>query len=162
VQTLSLKSCETGYNAGLSRGHFSAGRGFAVALLLLLPMALAGCHLVDQTDFAPKRPAAPPGPPPVPDPETRAALVTIDYVKANPDFHAALATAIQAAEAKRPGVLYDVVSVVADAAGAAAGRTRAAEVMIAIEAGGVIPARIQLGLKLEPGRTIPQVRVYLR
>ena len=59
-------------------------------------------------------------------------------------------------------MLYDVVAVVPDAAGAVAGRTRAADVMIAIEANGVIPARIQLGLKLEPGRKIPQVRVYLR
>ena len=98
----------------------------------------------------------------MPDPETRAALVTIDYAKAAPDYRAALATAIHAAETQRPGVLYDVVGVVPDAAGAAAGRARAAEVMTAIEADGVVPPRIQLGLALEPGRKIPQVRVYLR
>jgi len=34
--------------------------------------------------------------------------------------------------------------------------------MIAIEAAGVIPARVQLGLRIDPGRKIPQVRVYLR
>jgi hypothetical protein len=130
-----------------------------VAVPLLL--ALSGCHLLDQTDFAPKPPAKP-APPPVPNPETRAALVTIDFAKADPDYRAALATAIQAAETKRPGVLYDVVAVVPDAAGAEAGRARAAEVMTAIEADGVIPPRIQLGLALDPGRKIPQVRVYLR
>jgi hypothetical protein len=129
----------------------------AIPLLL----ALSGCHLLDQTDFEPKRPAKP-APPPVPDPETRAALVTIDYAKGEPDYRAALATAVHAAETKRPGVLYDVVAVVPDAAGAAAGRVRAAEVMTAIEADGVIPPRIQLGLALDPGRKIPQVRVYLR
>jgi hypothetical protein len=129
----------------------------AVPLLLVLP----GCHLLDQTDFDPK-PVVRPALPPVPDPETRAALVTIDYVKDNPDYRTALATAIQAVETRRPGVLYDVVAVVADAGGAAVGRTRAAEVMTAVEADGVIPARIQLGVRLEPGRKIPQVRVYLR
>jgi hypothetical protein len=65
-------------------------------------------------------------------------------------------------EARRPNSLYDVVAVVADTAGAEIGRSRAADVMTAIEANGVIPARIQLGLMLEPGRKIPQVRVYLR
>ena len=138
------------------------GRRFATALLLLFPLALSGCHLIDQTDFEPKRPPPPAGPPPIPDPETRAALVTIDYAKANPDYRTALIAAIQTVETRRPGVLYDVVAVVGDAGGAATGRTHAAEAMTAIEAAGVNPARIQLGMKLEPGRTVPQVRVYLR
>jgi len=129
----------------------------AVALLL----GLSGCHLIDQTDFQPK-PLVAPLLPPLPETETRPALVTIDYSKANPDYTSALAAAVHAVETRRPGSLYDVVAVVADAAGAEAGRTHAAEVMTAIEADGVIPARIQLGLKLEPGRKIPQVRVYLR
>ncbi len=131
------------------------------SVLILLPFGLAGCHLLDQTDFQPK-PHPPPPLPPVPDPETRTALVTIDYPKPNPDYHTALATVVRAVEAQRPGSLYDVVAVIADTAGAAAGQNRAADVMIAIEAEGVIPARIQLGLRLEPGRKIPQVRVYLR
>jgi hypothetical protein len=130
-----------------------------VALLLLL--ALAGCHLLDQTNFEPKRPA-PPALPPVPDPETRKPLVTIEYTKANPDYASALTTAIQTVEARRPGALYDVVAVVGDYASAPMGRARAADVMTTIEAAGVIPARIQLGVKLELGRKIPQVRVYLR
>jgi hypothetical protein len=134
----------------------------AVLLAVLLPSVLAGCHLIDQSNFRPKPPAPPPAPPPVPDPETRAALVTIDYVKSNPDYVAALATAIHAAEAQRPGRLYDVVSVAGDDAGALLGRTHAAEVMVAIEADGVIPARLQLGLRVQPGLKVPQVRVYLR
>jgi hypothetical protein len=132
-------------------------------LRLAVPLLLAcsGCHLLDQTDFEPKlRPKSPP--PPVPNPETRAALVTIDYDKAEPDYRAALATAIQAAETRRPGSLYDVVAVVGDAGGAPDGQARAAEVMTAIEADGVVAPRIQLGLALDPGRKIPQVRVYLR
>ena len=130
-------------------------------LAIPLLLALSGCHLLDQTDFEPKL-RAKPAPPPVPNPETRAALVTIDFAKADPEYRAALATVIQVVEAKRPGVLYDVVAVVPDAAGAAAGQVRAAEVMTAIEADGVVPPRIQLGLMVDPGRKIPQVRVYLR
>jgi hypothetical protein len=130
-----------------------------IAVPLLL--ALSGCHLIDQTDFEPKRPP-PHVVPPVSNPEPRAALVTIEFAKADPDYRGPLTTAIPIVEARRPGALYDVVAVVADAAGAAAGRTRAAEVMTAIEAAGVNPARIQLGLTLDPGRKIPQVRVYLR
>ena len=34
--------------------------------------------------------------------------------------------------------------------------------MTAIEGQGVIAARIQLGLRLEPGRKIQEVRVYIR
>jgi hypothetical protein len=34
--------------------------------------------------------------------------------------------------------------------------------MTAIEAAGVNPARIQLGLTVNPAQKIPQVRVYLR
>jgi len=126
-----------------------------------LAVALTGCHLLDQSDFRPK-PPTPPALPPVPDPETRTPLVTIDYGKANPDYTAALAAAIHAAEARRPGVLYDVVGVAGDANGALAARPHAEEVLIAIENDGVIPARIQLGLRIDPGRKIPQVRVYLR
>ena len=130
-------------------------------LAIPLLLALSGCHLLDQTDFEPKL-RAKPAPPPVPNPETRAALVTIDFAKADPEYRAALANVIQVVEAKRPGVLYDVVAVVPDAAGAAAGQVRAAEVMTAIEADGVVPPRIQLGLTVDPGQKIPQVRVYLR
>lgn len=131
------------------------------SLAVPLLLALAGCHLLDQTDFEPNR-TAKPAPPPVPNPETRNALVTIDFGKADPDYRAALTAAIKVAEAKRPGTLYDVVAVIPDAAGAVAGRARAAEVMTAIEAGGVVAPRIQLGLAIDPGRKIPQVRVYLR
>jgi hypothetical protein len=131
--------------------------GLAVSLLLALP----GCHLLDQTDFDPKPPAVAPLPP-VPDPETRPALVTIDYVKANPDYASALAAAVHAVETRRPGALYDVVGVVGDAGAAPLAQTRAAEVMTEIEGQGVIPARVQLGVKIEPGRKVTQVRVYLR
>jgi hypothetical protein len=129
--------------------------------LLATMVVLSGCHLLDQTDFQPKRPA-PPVVPPVPDPETRAALLTIDFARPDTDYRSAVAAAIHVVEARRPGVLYDVVGVVQDIAGVPDGRARAAEVMTAIEAAGVNPARIQLGVTLDTARKIPQVRVYLR
>ena len=145
-------------------GPFSGA--FSVALAVVLPGALllAGCHPIDQTDFRPKAAVSnlPPPPPPVPEPETRTALVTIDYVKDNPDFRTALTNVIKVVETRRPGVLYDIVATIATAAEAPAARVRAADAMTVVEAAGVIPARIQLGLRLIPGQKPPQVRVYLR
>jgi hypothetical protein len=142
----------------LSRRLTSRG---ILACSIPLALALSGCHLIDQTDIM-KQPPAPAPAPPMPDPETRAALVTIDYTKPNTEYAASLATVVQAVETRRPGSLYDVVAVIGDAAGADTARARAEDVMTTIEADGVIPARIQLGLKIEPGRRIPQVRVFLR
>lgn len=129
--------------------------------LLLATLALAGCHLIDQTDFE-RTPRAAVAAPPIPNPDPRPALVTIDYTKAVPDYATALAGAIRAVEARRPNSLYDVVSVVGTLKEAETGRANAAGVMTAVEAQGVIPARIQLAQRIEPGRKIPQVRVYLR
>jgi hypothetical protein len=139
----------------------AAVRTYLARFAVLLLVALTGCHLIDQTDFEPKQ-AVKPAVAAVADPDTRPALVTIDYASANPDYTAALTAAVQAAETRRPGLLYDVVAVVATAAEAPTGRTRAAEVMTKVEANGVIPARIRLALRLDPGRKVPQIRVYLR
>ena len=137
-------------------------RAFAVFPLAgLAVLSLAGCHLIDQSDFRPKRPAAAP-PPPVPNPETRTALVTIDYATPSPDYKAALAQAVGAVETRRPGSVYDVVGVVAGASDVSTAELHAADVMTAIEADGVISARVQLGLYVEPGLKTQQVRVYLR
>lgn len=133
----------------------------ALGLPMGLPMGLTGCHLLDQTDIDGKKPEAA-APRPAADPETRPALVTIEYTTAMPDYRAALTAAIRAVESRRPGLLYDVVAVIGGGKDAPLGRTRAAEVMTVIETQGVLPARIQLGLRLEPGRGVQQVRVYLR
>lgn len=132
-----------------------------LALSLMLSLGLTGCHLIDQTDIDGKKPEAA-APRPAPDPETRPALVTIEYTTATPEYRAALTSAVRAAESRRPGLLYDVVAVAGTASDAPLARTRAAEAMTVIETQGVPPARIQLGLRLEPGRKVQQVRVYLR
>ena len=136
-------------------------RVFVLVTLSAAGLGLTGCHhLLDQTDFKPK-------PPPavvrtIPDPETRKPLVTIEYTKANPDFRTALADVIRTVEARRPGTLYDIVAFAGGAGEALQARMRAADVMTAVEADGVIPTRIALGLTIEPGRKVQQVRVYLR
>ena len=129
--------------------------------LLSAMLPLCGCHLIDQHDIDPKPPVMA-APPPVPDPETRKALVTIEYATANPEFRPPLAAAIGAAEARRTDLLYDVVAVIGQAKEAEGARLRAADVMTAIEADGVQAWRVQLGLRIEPGRKTQQVRVYLR
>ena len=63
-----------------------------LALTLSLPMGLTGCHLLDQTDIDGKKPEAA-APRPAADPETRPALVTIEYTTAMPDYRAALTAA---------------------------------------------------------------------
>lgn len=136
-------------------------RLFPPTQLLLAMLALSGCHLIDQTDFR-GAPPVPSAPPPVPEPDQRTALLTIAYTKADPDYAAALAGVVAAVEQRRPGALYDVISVVGSPAEAVLGQNRAADVMTAIEAHGVIPARVQLGQRIEPGAKVQQVRVYLR
>jgi hypothetical protein len=133
---------------------------FSLSMLLAL-LNLTGCHLIDQTDFR-GAPPVPTAPPPVPEPDQRSALVTIDYTKANPDYAAALTAVVAAVEQRRPGALYDVISIIGSSSDAELGQNRAADVMTAIEARHVIPARIQLGQRIEPGRKAQQVRVYLR
>ena len=158
---VSLDRAQPAIYAGFLTRHEAAMRFVSACLLVALPVALSGCHLLDQTDIDKTKPAAV-QPPPISDPESRPALVTIEYIKANPEYRDALKTAIRAAETRRPGLLYDVVALVGEASEAPIGRGRAADVMTVIEGQGVIPARIQLGLRLDPGRKVHQVRVYLR
>ena len=133
----------------------------AYSLLVLAVALLPGCdHLLDQTDFKPKPPVVAVRVPP--NPEPRPALITINYDKPNPEFRDTLAGVIRTVEARRPGILYDVVGVAGGQADSAEARLRAADVMTAIEANGVLPTRIQLGLTLESGRKTQQVRIYLR
>ncbi len=139
-------------------------------LLLLLPMMLGSCKLIDQTTFAP----APEMPassrlaalPPV---QNRVALLTIRYSTPAPDYRDALRTAVGIAEERRPGTAYDVVAVVPTAQDPAQlnrelaqARQNAAGVMRSIMVLGVADTRIGLGARTEPGLATREVRVYLR
>ena len=129
---------------------------------MLLPWA-GGCTLIDQRTFR-ARPAAaatPAGPAP--------ALMTIDFERPDPVYDMPLRQAVDLALSRKPGVAFDVVTVVpatgtpaqqADAAGSIRGDAR--DVARIIVEQGVDVDRVSLLARSEPGVTGRQVRVYVR
>ena len=139
-------------------------------LVPVLLLAVSGCTLVDQTTFITKPPAPPPGPVvEAPRLEKRAPLIVIAFTTPAPDYAAALASAVRAAEASRKGIGYDVIGM-APAAGTPAVQAQAEHeaavnattTMRAILADDVPASRIRLGVRTEIGLAGPQVRVFVR
>lgn len=140
-----------------------------ISCAALLLLTLAGCKLVDQTTFAPSpeetpRPAAPP-----PRIEARTPLIVIGFADARPDYADPLRQIVRAAEARKPGIVYDVVGIAParDEAGAQSdalvlASDNASAVMRAIIADGVPATRIHLGARTETGLKAREVRVYVR
>jgi hypothetical protein len=135
-------------------------------LPLLLPVALAGCHLIDQNTFAPSPEAGPAAAPVAPAPaarvDPRTPLVVIDYTNPHPDYHELLGLAVRAAETRDPAVQFDVLSVASTIDAASTAQAHAVEVMRALLDEHVPAGRIHLGLRSDPGLTDTQVRVYVR
>ena len=135
-------------------------------LRLLAILACSGCAIPGQETFAPAPDAKPVADTiaavAAPRIDPRAPLITIEYATPNPDFRELLRLAVRAAEARKPGVLYDVVAVVKTADDTSAAQDRAGQVMRAIMAERVPTARIHLGLRAEPSMPGAQVRVYVR
>jgi hypothetical protein len=131
---------------------------------LLVLLIVSGCTLLDQKTFAPSPEAKAQTPPPLPtvpvDPRTP--LVTIDYSVPAPDYAELLHYGVTAAEARDAEVQFDVISVVKDAADAAAGQERATGVMRAIMRDRVPASRVHLALRTDPALEAGQVRVYVR
>jgi hypothetical protein len=131
-------------------------------LLVLLPLALASCKLIDQTTFAPD---------PEPEqavaastpsrPTNQVALVSIRYDTPAPAFQQPLSGAIRAAEQRRPGSEYDVIGV-STAADAAQVAQDAGAIMAAITGLGVPAARIHLGARIDAAQTVREVLVQIR
>jgi hypothetical protein len=99
----------------------------------------------------------------------RIPLVTISAAAGPADYESALAGAVQAAEALKPDVTFDVLSVVPQLGTPlhqiteARGLTPdAAEVATAIMGDGVPSGRITLGALVVPGIPANEVRVYVR
>jgi hypothetical protein len=130
-------------------------------LVLLAGLALAGCKLFDQTTFAPSPEDSPAAPAPL-KADPRTPLLTVGYDTPNPNYQDVLRYAVRAAETRAPGVQYDVYAVLPAGGDAAQAQSSAVEVMRAILAQGVPPARVHLGLRTEPAGTARQVRVYVR
>ena len=136
--------------------------------VLLLPAALAGCKLIDQTTFRPVKkpppppPPAPPGPPPVPP------LLSIRSSRPGIDYAGALRDAVQAARSRKPDVHFDVQSLApagptidAQLAALQEANRRAGEVGAAIVRLGVAPGQVSLSARVESGIAVPEIRVYV-
>ena len=134
--------------------------------VVLAGIALAGCKLLDQTTFAPTPEA--PTPPVVPASTTaqqadpRTPLLTIGYATPNPTYEEVLHYAVRTAEARAPGVQYDVIAMLPAGGDAAQAQGNAAEVMRTILQQGVPESRIHLGLRTAPAGMAREVRVYVR
>ena len=141
-----------------------------LACPILALSVLAGCHLIDQRSFdrtagrKPTLPAVParPGPAPVPP------LLTVRFDTPDPQYRAALATAVDSARRRKPDVLFSVIVLVppagtpaqqVEAAQAARGNGR--DVAAAIVADGADIGQVELSARAEPGLTVREVRVYV-
>jgi hypothetical protein len=139
------------------------------ALLALLPL-LTGCKLVDQTTFGgkPQKPppdmlteALRPGPP-IP-------LVTIVFNGGEVAYVDELRLAVQMAEARKPDVRYDLVTVV-PARGDPSDQVKAARqgepdaIAVADEMInlGVDPTRMQMSARTDPRLNARELRIYVR
>lgn len=133
-------------------------------------LAVAGCKLVDQTTFGgtPEKPppdmltrALQPGPP-IP-------LVDIVFNGGQVAYAEQLRLAILMAEGRRPGIQYDLVTVVpargspADQVAAARqGDADAIAVAGEMNALGVDPPRIHMAARSDPDAKFRELRIYVR
>jgi hypothetical protein len=138
--------------------------------VLLLAVGAAGCRLVDQTTFGAKREKPPP------DYLTQALqpgpalpLVTIVFNGGEIAYQDQLRTAVQMAEARKPGVQYDLVTVVpatgtpADQVAAAKqGESDAIDIATEMNDLGVDPTHIHMAARVEPNVNARELRIYVR
>ncbi len=141
-----------------------------LAASLLALSVLAGCHLIDQRSFdrtagrKPVLPAVPTPPGPAPTPP----LLTVRFDTPDPQYRAALATAVDSARRRKPDVLFSVIVLVPPAgtpaqqvAAAEAARGSGRDVAAAIVADGADIGQVELSARAEPGLTVREVRVYV-
>ena len=141
-----------------------------LALPVLALALLAGCHLVDQRSFdrtAGRKPV-PPAVPAVPGPAPVPPLLTVRYDTLDPQYRAALATAVDSARRRKPDVLFSVVVLVPGAgtpaqqvAAAEAARAQGRDVASAIVADGADIGQVELSARAEPGLAVREIRVYV-
>ena len=130
-------------------------------LVLAALLLLGGCKLIDQETFGSTSEEPSTEATEAARVDTRAALVTIGYATPNPAYQEGLRYAVRTAEARSPGVQYDVVVALPAGGDAALAQQRASEVMRGIMAQGVAADRIRLGLRTVPAGP-QEIRVYVR
>jgi hypothetical protein len=129
-------------------------------------VVLAGCKLVDQRTFeaTPTAPAAAQlNRPDLP----KAPILTINFAFADMDWRPSVHKAVRDAEAHQPGVAFAVVTPIPIAASREVqdrftrqGREDAVAVADELQAAGVTPDRITLGLRSDAGSPPREVRIY--
>jgi hypothetical protein len=139
----------------------------SLSLLLAVTVLAGGCTLIDQRTFNPRAglgpiipPSTTPGPPPP--------LITIDFEKPNPVYEAQLRDAVDQALARKPGVVFDVITIVpatgtpAQQADAAISiRADARQVAGIIVDQGASQDQVHLLARAEAGAAGRQVQVYI-
>lgn len=137
--------------------------------LLAAPLLLGGCALVGQNTFAPA-----PVPPAaaqlaVAKAPARIPLATVHLPDPAADYRGPLGYAVTQAEAVKPDVSFDVVTVLSgkgtpieQGRAATQGRADAVAVMEALQKQGVPASRIRLGAEIDPAASGRTVRVYVR
>jgi hypothetical protein len=138
--------------------------------ILLLAMGAGGCRLVDQTTFGAKRQK------PLPDYLTQALqpgpalpLVTIVFNGGEVAYGDQLQMAVQMAEGRKPGLQYDLVTVVpakgtpADqVATAKQGESDAVDVASQMAGLGVDPTHIHMLARTDSHADVRELRIYVR
>jgi hypothetical protein len=139
---------------------------------LVLALLSTGCTLIDQRTVARwvGGPRAAPSQadlaeaalPPLP-------LLVLRFDQPNPDDAATLAEAAEAALARKPDAVFDVITPVPTSAPrdqqdafVRRGADDARSVADALATAGVPPGQLRLGLRSDPGNPAREVRVYVR
>ena len=141
------------------------------ATIIMLGLALGGCHLVDQRDFVANADSPPrrvlPVIKPVP-PESSSALVVIGF-PSEEDWRGTVGAAVGLARSRKPDVLFTVQSAVPQTgtpAEQADALTRAArdarQVADAIVANGADRSQVELTASTDPQAVREEVRIYVR
>jgi len=136
--------------------------------LSLAALLLGGCTLIDQRTFSP----TPPAPTATEIARAKAPvlpLVSIRMDQPGQNNRAVLADAVQAAQARKLDVTFDVFAMVPSQAPPAEQDRRAAEatndaraIATELEAVGVMRDRLRLGLRGDPGTPPREVCIYVR
>jgi hypothetical protein len=149
--------------------NLAAMNSLRLGVPIVILLALAGCHLVDQRDFNPnagRKPQPPAGPAvkftgPVP-------LLTIAYTTPDPPYAAELAVAVKRALAMKPDVLFTIQALVplaatpeAQAVALQAAAASGHEIGEAIIADGADQGQIELAVRADPSMHMQQIQVFV-
>ncbi len=140
----------------------------SLSLLLALTVLTGGCTLIDQRTFNPRAGLGLPDPPTITPAGPPPPLITMDFEKPNTVYEAQLREVVDKALSRKPGVVFDVVTVVPEtgtpaqqADAAISIRADAREVARIIADQGASPDQVHMLARAEPKAAGRQVQVYV-